>query len=71
MNALILTSFLKRWGLLLGFCSCIHVMFTLMSINSPRYSFFFPILIMVGPIALSMDFAKGFARNLLLLPVSR
>lgn len=71
MNALILTSFLKRWGLLVGFCSCLHVMFTLININSPRHSFFVPILILIGPIALSLDLAKGFARNLLLLPVPR
>jgi hypothetical protein len=71
MNALILTSFLKRWGLIVGFCSCLHVMFTLININSPRHSFFVPILILIGPIALSLDLAKGFARNLLLLPVLR
>lgn len=71
MNALILTSFLKRWGLVLGFCSCIHVAFTLMNINSPRQNFFLPIILIIGPIALSFDLAKGFARNVLLLPVPR
>ena len=71
MNSLIVNSFLRRWGLIIGLCSVVHVIMTFVNANNSRDNFFFPLILFIGPVALSLDLTKGLARVVVLLPIRK
>ena len=71
MNSLIVRNYLYRWRYLIGICTVLHVVLTYANGFGSRQNFMIPFILFVGPVALSFDLAKGFARVILLLPIPR
>lgn len=72
MSTQIISDYIRRWGFQIGLVSVLHLIASVGQMLSPRHTLATPILLlMMGPIFLSMDLAKGLARPLLLLPIER
>ena len=71
MNTLIVKNYLGRWGIVIALCSVLQIIFTFIGSNSGSILPFSPLVLFMGPVALSFDLSKGIARTILLLPVQR